>query len=589
MMRNTWYRRSWPGWLILVIGIVGVADPFPVAAKFPLEKGLSGSRPQPASLSLEGEGPWVVRAYFSDPQQVRDLAAWLEPWEVVPDQQYLVVGVTRAEYERLLLAGFHLEVDPILTAELHRPRLALPDQKSGIPGFPCYRTVEETMAAAQAMALAHPQLATWADIGDSWEKSQPGGDPGYDLRVLRLTNEEISGPKPKLFVMAAIHAREYATAELILRFAEHLVHHYSLDPDVTWILNHHEIHLLFQANPDGRKKAEAGALWRKNTDSDDGCSDPNRWGTDLNRNFGFQWGCCGGSSSAPCDEVYRGQGAASEPETQGVQDYVRSQFPDQRDDDLAVAAPDDATGVFVDIHSYGDLVLWPWGFTSLPAPNAVALQTLGRKLAYWNGYLPKQAVSLYLTDGTTQDWAYGELGLAAYIIEVGNWFFQDCDTFEGTILPDNLTSLLYAAKVARTPYQTPAGPDIVDIKISPAAVEPGQSEVLVAEVDDTRYSSRNGAEPAQTILAAEYYLDTPPWKTDPLPNPQAMTAVDGGFDEAVEQVQAVVDTSSLSYGRHILFIRGQDAANHWGAFSAVFLSVVNPQQTTYLPLAVKGE
>ena len=31
---------------------------------------------------------------------------------------------------------------------------------------------------------------------------------------------------------------------------------------------------MAQANPDGRKKAEAGLAWRKNTDSLNGCTDP---------------------------------------------------------------------------------------------------------------------------------------------------------------------------------------------------------------------------------------------------------------------------------------------------------------------------
>ena len=49
--------------------------------------------------------------------------------------------------------------------------------------------------------------------------------------------------------------------------------------------------------------------------------------------------------------------------------------------------------------------------------------------------------------------------MASYTFELGTSFFQDCSTFENTILPDNLQALIYAAKVPRTPYMTPAGPD----------------------------------------------------------------------------------------------------------------------------------
>ena len=52
-----------------------------------------------------------------------------------------------------------------------------------------------------------------------------------------------------------------------------------------------------------------------------------------------------------------------------------------------------------------------------------------------------------------------------------------------------------------------------------------------------------------------------------------MTAVDGNFDSAVEAVTATVDASELAAGRHILYVRGQDAAGNWGPVSAVFLEV----------------
>jgi len=63
--------------------------------------------------------------------------------------------------------------------------------------------------------------------------------------------------------MAAVHAREYATAELLTRFAEGLLWSYGSDPDATgcWIFTKSTCLLI--ANPDGRKKAEAGRLWRK--------------------------------------------------------------------------------------------------------------------------------------------------------------------------------------------------------------------------------------------------------------------------------------------------------------------------------------
>ncbi len=530
-------------------------------------------RPAPAAdeTTLPTESV-VVRAYFSNRQMVADLAATREPWEVNYDQGYLVIDVTPAEYDQLQKAGFRLEIDEKLTALYTSPAQAAPGQVDGIPGYACYRTVEESFATAVNIAAAHPDLATWTDIGNSWEKSVGLG--GYDLMVLKLTNSAIPGPKPKLFIMSSIHAREYTPAELNTRFAEYLINNYGSDADATWLLDYHEIHLLLQSNPDGRKKAETGLSWRKNTNQNYCGTTSTARGADLNRNFSFEWGCCGGSSGSQCDDTYRGPTPASEPEVQAVEAYVRANFPDQRGPGLTDPAPADATGIFLDLHSYSQLVLWPWGFTSTVAPNGTALQTLGRKFAYFNSYEPDQAIGLYPTDGTTDDFAYGELGIAAYTFELGTSFFQDCGTFENSILPDNLEALVYAAKTARTPYLTPAGPDALNLVLSSYGPAPGSVFTVTASINDTRFNNQNGTEPTQTIYAAEIYVDTPPWAAGAAPI--AMTAVDGAFNQTIEAVRGTIDTTGLSNGRHILFVRGQDAANNWGPVSAEFFFVLDP-------------
>jgi carboxypeptidase T len=414
----------------------------------------------PLTTAAADDCPTVVRAWFADRSQVAAVASWTEPWEVRYDQGYLVVAVDADGFARLMAAGLELEIDERMTSRLCTPLKRLEGQTESIPGYPCYRLVEETFTDALALTVAHPDLAQLIDVGDSWEKTAPGGLPGYDMMVLKLTNSAVpgtptgSGPphgKPRLLVTSAIHAREYTTTELMLRFAEQLLAEYGTGADATWLLDEHEIHLLLHTNPDGRKHAETGESWRKNTNENYcGPTSPDR-GADLNRNFEFQWACCGGSSGYPCDITYRGPAAASEPETQAVEAYARAIFPDQRAPELNAAAPADATGVYFDIHSYSELVLWPWGFTSNPTGNNAALRALGRRLAWFNGYTPEQSIGLYPTDGTTVDFAYGDLGVASYTFELGTDFFQDCGSFESTILPDNLESLRYAAKVARPP------------------------------------------------------------------------------------------------------------------------------------------
>jgi murein tripeptide amidase MpaA len=519
------------------------------------------------------EGPYVIRVYYEQVERIRELAEY-DLWEVRNKVEgYVLVRVTPAEHLEID-QKWRTELDIEFSQEVRRAERAPQEQAEGgggIPSFPCYRTVEETYLTAQQLVAANPTLASWSDIGDSWEKLT--GIGGYDIMVLKLTNSAIVGDKPKLVITTSTHPREYVPVELSTRFAEYLLGGYGSNADATWLLDDHEVHLILFVNPDGRKQAENGSMWRKNTSTDYcGVTSPLR-GVDLNRNFEFEWGCCGGSSASECSETYRGMSPASEPETQAVQSYLRSVFPDQRGPSISDAAPIDATGIYLDNHAFGELVLWSWGFTNSVAPNGVELQTLGRKLASFNGYEPQQGIELYPTDGTTDDFGYGDLGVASYTYEVGTNFFQDCSSFENKILPDNLESLIYAAKAARAPYQLPAGPDAVAVNGSPAFVQPGESLTLVATIDDTRFSNSNGVEPTQTIAAAEAYAAIPPWH--PMaPAPLPMSAADGLFDSAVEAVELSVETTGLS-GRQLYFVRGQDSEGNWGAVSATYVYVAD--------------
>lgn len=529
------------------------------------------ARPAPAGTVMAGDYEYqVVRAYFDDPVMIKAVAEWKEPWEVNQEAGYLLIDVTPAEFQRLLDLGFRLEVDLALTEEINTPRVPLPGQGGGIPGYPCYRTVEETFDSALDIVANYPTMATWTDIGDSWDKVTPGGPDGYDMQVLRLTNQSIPGPKPVLYVFGSIHAREYVAAETVTRFAEFMLDNYGTDPDVTWLLDYHQLDLVLQANPDGRKMAESGLLWRKNTNNSDGCT--TNYGVDLNRNFEFYWNQ-GGSSGYCGDQTYRGSSPASEPETQALQDYAYTIIPDQREDPITATAPLTSTGIFLDMHATGDVILWPWGFTSNPPPNGDGIVTLARKMGYYSGYDPEQ--SLYPTSGTTKDFMYGEFGVPAYTIEMGTSFFQACSYYESNVWPNALPLLIQAAKSTRYSYIVPAGPDSVNVALSDVAVVAGNPVDLTAIADDTRYiSDDQGTEPSQNIMAAELYIDVPDWLTGAVPLP--LNPIDGNFDETVEEVATTIDTTGFSTGQHTLFVRSQDALGNWGAYTAVFLEVLDP-------------
>lgn len=487
---------------------------------------------------------------FESREQLQALTAELDVWEVHHGAGYLVALIRPEQYVSLMASGYRLRID--------EQRSAHPN---AIPDYPCYRTVAELYADLQQIAADHPEIAQLIDIGDSYEER--------DIWALRVANRVTVGPRPILFLMANVHGRELITPEAAMVFANYLTDGYGVDPDLTWLVDYHEIHIVVSANPDGHVKNERGepwTWWRKNANPQNGCA-YSTYGVDLNRNHSFHWGCCGGSSGNSCAETYRGPSAASEAETQAVQEYVRGLFPDQRGADDGDAASTDTTGVLITLHSYGDLVLWPWGWTGQPAPNRAGLEALGRKLASYNGYTPGQAFGLYPTDGTTDDWSYGELGIASYTFEIGSYndgFYPPCSRYDALIQP-NIPAFLYAAKVARTPYLTARGPDARAVTTTPTGTLSGPFR-LAASIDD----GDNGGD---DIQGAEYYVDTPPWAGG---EPEPMEADDGTFDESIEAVEADMSAMNWSPGRHIIFVRGRDALGYWGPPSAIFVTVQEP-------------
>ena len=425
---------------------------------------------------------------------------------------------------------------------------------TSIPGFECYETVEETLQAGLSLSNNFPNLTDWIDIGDSWEKTQGLG--GYDLMVLKITNKSIQENKPVLFIHSSMHAREYAPAALTLDFAEHLLNHYANDADTRWILDYHEIHILFHMNPDGRKLAETSVSQRKNMNTNH-CPNSvqnNLTGVDLNRNFAHWWNVTGGdgSSGDDCDQTFRGIAAESEPETIAVSNYIRSLFPDSRGENDDEAAPDTTPGMHLDIHSYSELVLWPNGHTETPSPNDNAFKALGNKLAWLNDYTPQQSTGLYFTDGTSDSVSYGELGIAALTFELGSSFFQDCNAYEATIKPDNINALYYAAKASAMPYLLPFGPEVTKISLNGAengiTVSQGTSINLEATINAGRTKLNTAT---KQVTRAEYSIDNPIWIDTT--QPTNIEGNDGQLNGDIEVFNSTIDTSNLSLGEHILW------------------------------------
>jgi hypothetical protein len=564
---------------------------------------------------------WFVEAHYPDHAALVRGAALFQHVMVDAGRQVLRVDTDDDGIRQLEDAGLSVSVDAGDTARMRafyaRTQDAIqsrePQETDGgypsIPGYACYRTVEGTYQTMDDLAATQPGLAEIHTLGPSWQKTQNAAT-GYDMRTLRVTNLATAAAdpdRPKMVVFGSIHAREYTPAELLTRMAEWLVSGYGTDPEATWLVDHVDFRFILQANPDGRKKAETGQSWRKNTDTANGnCTIiTNSSGIDLNRNFPFHWHTTGesGSSSNKCDEDYRGPTAASEPETQNLVAYVAGSLgtngvysggvlPDRRPDDVSIASPDDYTGLFFDIHSYSQLVLWPWGDTTNAAPNRTPLQTFGRRLAWFNGYTPEQSDSLYPTDGATDDNFYGTLGVPAYTIELGVQFFESCNTFTSTTYPKNFAALRYAARAAVAPFRLPGGPDAYGITATaPATGSGGLYTTVSATIDDLRYKQTNGTQTTYPVRAANAYVDLLPWELGAVPI--ALSAVDGTFDAKTETVRGDITLTGLAPGRHIVYVQGINTLGGGngtpGTPNAVFVDVPQAPTTVTATPQIIGE
>jgi carboxypeptidase T len=299
-----------------------------------------------------------------------------------------------------------------------------------------YQTTASLPGAMRALAAKNPAICKVVDFGDSWEKTQ--GKNSNDLLMFHISGAKSKNEKPGIVFLGNHHARELVTVEIPLRLATMLVEGYGKDPAITDLIDTRDIYIAPMINPDGHIHAEKGESWRKNTHHDKGSEvaieDRGYYGTDLNRNYGFKW-ASGGSSSNPTDETYMGKSAFSEPETQAVRDFMLSHK---------------NVKIMMSYHSFSNLILWPWGWSTSPTPDAAKLGTIGKKLAAPGNYKPEQASDLYVASGITDDFTYGQLGMLSFTTEIGGWNdhfdppYSRVDKFWG----ENKDGALYLIKLA---------------------------------------------------------------------------------------------------------------------------------------------
>lgn len=319
------------------------------------------------------------------------------------DHAEVVATANRRTVRRLRKAGFTVERMSTVRKRLKRARAAdFPSADS------TYHNYAEMASEIAAVASANPSIVSRSSLGNSYQ--------GRAIWALKVSdNVGTDESEPEVLFTANQHAREHLTVEMALYILNQLVNGYNAgDARIRNIVSGREIWIVPMVNPDGVEYDIATGsyrMWRKNRQPNAGST---AIGTDLNRNWAFQWGCCGGSSGTPSSETYRGASAFSAPETQVVRNFVNSR----------VVGGAQQIKAAIDWHTYSELILWPYGYTTADTTSTLtqaernAHAALGQAMAATNNYVPEQSSDLYIADGTINDWLWGQHRIYNYTFEM---------------------------------------------------------------------------------------------------------------------------------------------------------------------------
>lgn len=367
----------------------------------------------------------------------------------------------------------------------HEPPGRGPTHKIGTP-YDVYHSFDEPItgirAALRRIAATYPRLTRIEHIGRTLE--------GRQLPAVRLTNESVRVPKPQVLFVATTHAREWISTEVAMRLIEYLVSNHGTDSRVTSLLDTTEVWIIPVVNPDGYQYTFTNErLWRKNLRDNDGDGQITLMdGVDLNRNYATRWGYDDeGSSPALSDATYRGAGPESEPETRALTDFI-----ERNDFKFALS-----------YHSYGNLILYPWGWQvktpSNDDPIFVALAGTDGQAAIVDSILGEQydpgvGADLYITNGEFTDWAYSEAGIPGFTVEltfgsdadgISNFYgfeFPDDEGMVQAVFEDNLEFALSLIESAHDPANpvSPVGIFLKDVYHTPVTDSNGPHQIIEA-------------------------------------------------------------------------------------------------------------
>ncbi|MDW4550726.1 M14 family zinc carboxypeptidase [Defluviimonas sp. D31] len=308
-----------------------------------------------------------------------------------------------------------------------------------------YHNLTELEAGLTALGATYPATCQLINLPN----------PTVEGRTVRAVRIGTPGDKLAVLFLAGLHAREWMPPEICMSLAADLLEAYDMGTGLTYgpvnysaaevagIMETFHLYFIPTANPDGYNHSKSvdsiGGLagWRRNRNPAQSGGNPSCVGVDLNRNYDVLFNYPSHLSPAadlrfistdPCDlnQVYHGPSPNSEQETNNVV-WMLDTFPKIR--------------WFFDIHSYSELILYPWGHdevqTTDPSQNflnpmrdgargvpgdayseyvdanalsvhqALAEQIrVGIQAVNGNSYSPGISFGLYPTTGTSSDYAW---------------------------------------------------------------------------------------------------------------------------------------------------------------------------------------
>lgn len=340
-----------------------------------------------------------------------------------------------------------------------------------------YHTYQEMLTMLDNMRALYPDL-----LSVNYNIDTIPTHMGNRVFYVRVSNEPLqhNPNKPQVLYTALHHAREPNSLSQMLYYMWFLFENYGKNPLVTKILQETQLIFIPCINPDGYKINEnnlpgGGGLWRKNGWLN---ADGQLKGVDLNRNYGYFWGIDNNGSSPEEDsQVFRGVAAFSEPETRAVRAVCKKYN--------FVSA--------LNYHSFGNLLIHPWGYNSLPTAEDGLFKNIGNNMTRENAYKLGTAVETvgYIVNGGSDDWMYGDTvnknPVYSFTPEVGYSFWPsptDINRINRSSVWTNLfaaivaTSYYSAEPVRSWPYLT-ADRLFTEVKVRRVGLQDGYADIRV--------------------------------------------------------------------------------------------------------------